>query len=330
MLSLRGFNVKTANLKITWLIYKCVLQRKCERRSVPIYRSNSWAAHKWARYLYCDADFWYNSRMKIGIYDSGLGGLLIAKAIFKKLPCYNYLYLGDTKNLPYGQKTPAEIYHLTEKAVDFLYQNGCQLIIIACNTASALALRKIQQKYLPKHWHKKRVLGVIIPTLEEADKKHRGKTLAVIGTTATVKSHIYKKELQKIDGRARIFELATPGLVPLIEKNSLQKAAKLLQLYLQPLQNKGTEALVLACTHYPLLKSTAKKFVGPKVKVISQDDIIPDKLTDYLKRHPEIESLLGREMQKEFFVTSQSRHFNTIARRLFGKSVRFELAKLGR
>ncbi len=265
--------------------------------------------------------------MKIGIFDSGLGGLTVAKALFKKLPSYDYLYLGDTKNLPYGQKTPAEIYRLTQRGVNFLFQNGCQLIIIACNTASALALRKIQQKYLPKHWPKKRVLGVIIPTLEEADKKHRGKTLGVIGTTATVKSHIYKKELKKIDSRARIFELATPGLVPLIEKNSLQKATKLLQLYLQQLQNKGIEALVLACTHYPILKASAKKYAGPKTSVISQDEIIPGKLTDYLKRHAEISSQLSKNARRDFLVTAKSKTFSSVAKRLFGRKINFRLAK---
>lgn len=265
--------------------------------------------------------------MKIGIFDSGLGGLIIAKAVFKKLPRYNYLYLGDTKNLPYGQKSAAQIYRLTEKAVNFLFKNGCQIAIIACNTASALALRKIQQKFLPKHYSQNKVLGVIIPTLEEADKKHRGKTLAVIGTTATIKSHIYKKELQKIDNRARIFELGTPGLVPLIEKNSLQKASKLLQLYLQPLQNKGIEALVLACTHYPILKASAKKYAGPKTSIISQDDIIPGKLADYLKRHREISSKLSKNSRREFLVTAKSKAFDAVAERLFGKKINFKLAK---
>ena len=266
--------------------------------------------------------------MKIGVFDSGLGGLIITKAILKKLPKYDYLYLGDTKNLPYGQKSAAQIYRLTQRGVNFLFKNGCKLVIIACNTASALALHKIQTKYLPKHWPNNRVLGVIIPTLEVADAKHRGQTLAVIGTAATIKSHIYKKELQKIDRRARIFELPTPGLVPLIEQNSLQKAAKLLQFYLEPLQNKGIEALVLACTHYPILKASAKKNIGKKTIVISQDEIIPDKLAGYLKKHREIERVIGKEKRKEFFVTSRSRHFNTIARRLFGKRIRFRLAKL--
>jgi len=186
----------------------------------------------------------YNNNMKIGIFDSGLGGLVIAKAIFKKLPGYDYVYLGDTKNLPYGNKTSIQVYKYTSDAVKYLFDNGCQLVILACNTASALALRKIQREFLPRYYPDRRVLGVVIPTLEsifpplplgegrlvrrslgegggEVIKKLT--KIGVIGTSATINSHIYKKELMKIDPRAKIIELATPKLVPLIEQNSLQK-----------------------------------------------------------------------------------------------------------
>jgi glutamate racemase len=173
--------------------------------------------------------------MKIGIFDSGLGGLVIAKSILKRLPKYDYIYLGDTKNLPYGEKTPTQIYRYTKNAVDFMFKQNCQLVIVACNTSSALALRRLQQKYLPKNYPNRRILGVVVPTLEVAYNKHRRKKIGVIGTSATINSHIYKKELSKIDKKAKIFELATPKLVPLIEKNSLQNAAKTLKLYLKTL-----------------------------------------------------------------------------------------------
>lgn len=265
--------------------------------------------------------------MKIGIFDSGLGGLVIARSVFKLLPKYNYVYLGDTKNLPYGQKSPQEIYKHTVKAVDFLFQQDCELIIIACNTASAWALRKIQQKYLPLHYPNRRVLGVIIPTLEVADAHHHRKIIGVIGTSATIKSHIYKKELVKIDKNAKIIELATPGLVPLIEQNSLQKAKKSLELYLKPLKKQGVEALVLGCTHYPLLKSFAKKALGNKVSVISQDEIIPKKVEDYLARHTAIKKNLSKHHLREFWVTSKNKNFDAMAKRLFGKKIKFYLAK---
>ena len=265
--------------------------------------------------------------MKIGIFDSGLGGLILAKAIIKKLPKYNYVYLGDTKNLPYGEKSPGQIYQHTKSAVDFLFKQNCELIIIACNTASAWALRKIQQKYLLKSYPNRRVLGVIIPTLEEADDNHRRKKIGAIGTTATIKSHIYKKELIKLDKQAKIIELATPSLVPLIEQNSLQKAKKTLQLYLKPLQKQRIEALILGCTHYPILKKACNQVVGEKVAVISQDEIIPNKLASYLNRHPEMAEKLSKNNKREFWVTSKSKNFDAVVERLFGKKIKFQLAK---
>jgi len=264
---------------------------------------------------------------KIGIFDSGLGGLVIAQAIFKLLPQYEYVYLGDTKNLPYGEKKPSKIYSYTKEAVEFLFAQNCELVIIACNTSSALALRKIQQNLLPKKYPGKRVLGVVIPTLEEADKHHSGKTLGVIATSATVKSHIYAKELKKIDSAAKVIEIATPKLVTLIEQNSLPSAKNALKLYLEPLFKKGVSTLILGCTHYPILKKLAKKTVGKNVLILSQDEIIPKKLKAYLKRHGEIEKKLLRSKFKKFFVTKMNKNFNQVAKRLFGKKINFLLAK---
>lgn len=266
--------------------------------------------------------------MKIGIFDSGLGGLVIAKSIFKKLPEYDYIYLGDTKNLPYGEKSPPQIYRYTQKAVDFLFKQNCQLIIVACNTSSALALRKIQQQYLPKKYPGRRVLGVVVPTLEVADGGHRRKKIGVIGTTATIRSHIYKKELVKIDSKAKIVELATPDLVTLIEKNSLQKAQKSVELYLKTLKKQGNiEALILGCTHYPILKKGIKGLMGKKGMVISQDEIIPPKLASYLKRHKEIEKQLSKTGKKIFEVTKLNSGYKKVAKNLFGKNLKFEVVK---
>jgi glutamate racemase len=259
--------------------------------------------------------------MKIGIFDSGLGGLVIAKSILKRLPKYDYIYLGDTKNLPYGEKTPAQIYRYTKNAVDFMFKQNCQLVIVACNTSSALALRRLQQKYLPKNYPNRRILGVVVPTLEVAYNKHRRKKIGVIGTSATINSHIYKKELSKIDKKAKIFELATPKLVPLIEKNSLQNAAKTLKLYLKTLQDKNIDALILGCTHYPLLKKEIREVIGRGVDVISQDEIIPDKLTSYLQKHSEMERALAKNSSRDFYVTKLNKNFEAVAKRLFGKKL---------
>jgi glutamate racemase len=271
--------------------------------------------------------FLKTAKGKIGIFDSGLGGLVIAKEVFKKLPEFDYLYLGDTKNLPYGNKSKQRVYNLTKAAVEFLFSQNCELVILACNTASALALRKIQKEFLAKHYRNRRVLGVVIPTLEEADKKHGGKIIGVLGTKATVSSHIYKKELLKIDKKARIFEVAAPRLVTLIEQNSLQKAQKTLRLYMKTLLEKNIEALILGCTHYPLLSKEIKKLAGERVKVISQTDFIPLKLKDYLRRHPEVVKKLSRSKKREFFVSSGNKNFSAVAKKLFGKELDFKTAE---
>jgi len=276
--------------------------------------------------------------MKIGIFDSGLGGLIIAKAIIKKLPQYNYVYLGDTKNLPYGEKSAGQIFNYTRSAVDFLFKLDCEIIIVACNTSSALALRKIQKEYLPKKYPDRRILGVVIPTLEEAAQIHlhnrsliranKRTRIGVIGTRATISSHIYKKELEKIDRHAKIYELATPKLVELIEKNALPKAKNALELYLKTLQKQGIEALILGCTHYPILKREVKGIMGKNVSIISQDEIIPAKLADYLKRHRDIEKTLSRNGKKEFLVTKMNTGFKAVAKRLFTKKIKLRFVKI--
>ena len=268
--------------------------------------------------------------MKIGIFDSGLGGLVIAKAIFKKLPAYDYIYLGDTKRLPYGNRSANEVYKFTRDAVKYLFEQDCQLVILACNTASALALRKIQQEFLPKYYPGRRVLGVIIPTLECVSRAtlDTHSTIGVIGTAATVRSHIYKKELLKIDKRAKIFEMAAPKLVTLIEQNSLQMAENAVKLYLKPLQKQGIDALVLGCTHYPILQAKIKKLVGKKIKVISQTDFLPDKLKNYLKRHPEINGKLAKNHRRLFLVTDYNHKFGEVAKRLFGRRLKFKVVSL--
>ncbi len=278
-----------------------------------------------------------NVRSKIGIFDSGLGGLIIAKAIFSKLPKYSYVYLGDTKNLPYGEKSAKQIYSYTRRAVEFLFKQDCQLVIVACNTASALALRKIQTDFQQKKYPGHRVLGVVVPTLESIFRqpsfgsqiRTNWKTkIGVIGTKATIASHIYKKELVKINRGSKIYELATPNLVPLIESNSLQKAKISLELYLRVFQKKGIESLVLGCTHYPILKTSAKRIIGKSVTVISQDEIIPAKLASYLTRHPEIAGQLSKNGERIFRVTDIKPDFQKVASRLIGKKIKLRLVKI--
>lgn len=256
--------------------------------------------------------------MNIGVFDSGLGGLIIARELVKKFPEYNFVYLGDTKRVPYGNRSEATIYEFTKAAVDHLFsKKKCGLIVVACNTASARALRKIQQDYLPKHYPNRRVLGVIIPTAEELVDASR---IGVLATAATVRSGAFPSEIKKVNKKAEVYQSPAPLLVPLIEHNALRHAKPFLEEYLKPLLKKKVDTLVLGCTHYPILKNQIKKIVGPKVQVISQADILPKKLKGYLNRHLEIEKKLSRNAKVELLVTDKTEHYESLAKLWFGKS----------
>ncbi|HEY1095810.1 MAG TPA: glutamate racemase [Alphaproteobacteria bacterium] len=261
--------------------------------------------------------------MKIGIFDSGLGGLVLTKAITNALPTYDYIYLGDTLHVPYGPRSGEAIYEFTKKAVDFLFRQDCQLIIIACNTASASALRRLQQEYLPVHYPQRRILGVVVPTLEEAlSSGHHN--LGLIATSFVVNSDIYAIELQKMDPQIKICAKATPLLVPLIENDGLDYVSAPLKDYLKPLIDQKIDGLILGCTHYPLLKPLLKNILPPHIDLISQDDFLPAKLENYLERHPEIEATLSRKSHYRFCVTDLAASYQTMANKIFGKPVKLE------
>jgi len=266
--------------------------------------------------------------MRIGFFDSGLGGLLILKSVIKKLPSYDYLYLGDTKRVPYGNRSQETIYEFTKKAVEYLFSQNCQLIILACNTASAQALRKIQQEYLPKYYPSRRVLGVIIPTVETVLENKKISRVGVLATLSTVNSKSFVKEFKKAKPNIKIFQQAAPLLVPLIENDGLKYSQPILKEYLKPLLNKKVEAIVLGCTHYPMLKNKIRKMVGRNIKVISQDELIPKKLDNYLKRHPEIEHKLRKNRQQTFAVTDLTPNFQKIAKKWFKNNICLTLVNL--
>jgi glutamate racemase len=204
-----------------------------------------------------------------------------------------------------------------------LFKKNCQLIIVACNTASAMALRKIQREYLPKRYPGRRVLGVIIPTAEAAARFNK---VGVLATASTVNSGAFSRELKKIVKTMRIWEQAAALLVPLVEDGSLKWAEPILAEYLNPLLARDVEAVILGCTHYPLLKRLARK-LAPKVKIISQDEVIPAKLADYLKRHPEIAGKLAKKGKRELYVTDLTENIKAKAKDWFGKT-RLLLVKL--
>ena len=252
--------------------------------------------------------------MKIGIFDSGLGGLIIARAIQKKMPEYDYVYYGDTKRVPYGNKSHQAVFEFTREAIDHLFhKENCALIIVACNTASARALRRIQKEYLSKNFKDRKVLGVLIPAAEEASKYKR---VGILATTGTVNSNTFPAEIKKLNKQTKAFQNPAPMLVPLIEAGEKELAKPFLVKYLKPFQNKKLDALVLGCTHYPILKKEIKKLL-PKTRIISQDEIIPSKLKDYLTHHPEIAKKLSQKRTVKFITTDTTTETNTLIKKWF-------------
>lgn len=261
--------------------------------------------------------------MKIGVFDSGLGGLSILKSIVKKMPKYSYIYLGDNARVPYGGRSSEIIYQFTKQAVDFLFKNDCQLVILACNSATANALRRLQREYLPQAYPERKILGVIKPTIEYLVEKKRSK-VGVIGTYATIESGAYIREILKVLPEAKIEQQSCPLLVPLIEENETGTVLNtLLNKYLTPLVKHPPEVLILACTHYGLIKKPiqAKLF---QTKVIDQGQLVAEKLALYLRNHKNIVSKLSRKGAVNYYVTDLNPRFEAIARLFLGKRVKIE------
>lgn len=265
--------------------------------------------------------------MKIGIFDSGLGGLVILRGVRKSLPQYDYVYFGDTRHLPYGKRSQAEIYRFTKRGVKFLFKQNCDLVVLACNTASSQALRKIQRDFLPNYYPNKRVLGVIIPTTEEIVAK-RFSSVGILATAATIKSKAYVKELKKLNKNIKIFQQAAPKLVTLIENYDKDNITPALKVYLKKLKKNKVQAVVLACTHYPLVKKEIKSQLPARTVVIGQDVIIPRKLKSYLIRHGEITKKLSRGGSCRLYVSKFSKHYINLEKKWFGTKQELKVVKI--
>jgi len=266
----------------------------------------------------------------IGVFDSGFGGLDILRGIVKKLPDYNYIYLGDTARTPYGTRSQETIYEFTKQAVDFLFKNNCELIILACNTASSEALRKIQQEYLPSHWPDKKALGVLIPAAEEAAEITRNKKIGVIATESATRSEAFIREIKKLNLKAKVFQKACSLLVPLIESGEQNsKAAELIiRDYLRPLVNKKIDTLILGCTHYGILENKICKIIGPDIRIVSETKVVPSKLSDYLNKHKEIEEKIGKNGIIHFYSTDLTDKFIILGSKFFGRTIKARKAIL--
>jgi glutamate racemase len=250
---------------------------------------------------------------KIGIFDSGLGGLIVAKAIRRAMPEYDYVYLGDTKRVPYGNRSHDTVYEFTRECLEYLFKKeNCGIVIIACNTASARALRKLQ-----KHFKNRKILGVLIPSAEEAGKFN---TIGILATQGTVASGAFPEEIKKINKKINMYQNSAPMLVPLAEAGETANALPFIKKYLEPFRNKKLDALVLGCTHYPIYKKEIKKIIGSKVKIISQDEIVPTKLKNYFMRHQEIEKKLSRKRTVKILVTDRTSTVYKLTQKWFGKT----------
>jgi len=264
----------------------------------------------------------------IGLFDSGLGGLTILNYFIKKLPQYDYVYLGDSARAPYGNKSDNLINTYTQQAVNFLFKEGCELLIIACNTASAKALRNIQQKHLPKRHSKKRVLGVVIPVAEKTaevikNSNHRCR-IGIIGTRATIASGVYEEELNKASAKEKIYKQACPLLVPLVEEGwaNRREAKMILRYYLRPLKDNKVNTLILACTHYPILYKQIKQIMGKQCRVLNSPEYVAEKLERYLLNHPEIEKKLRKNKKRIFYTTDDAEKFKSQAEKFLSEKIK--------
>ncbi|MGJ1203189.1 glutamate racemase [Sphingobacterium lactis] len=258
----------------------------------------------------------------IGIFDSGYGGLTVFQEILKKLPDYDYIYLGDNARVPYGTRSFETVYEYTKECVFKLFDLGCNLVILACNTASAKALRTIQQHDLPEG---KKVLGVIRPTSEVVDQFTKTKQVGILATQGTVNSESYLIEINKFHPDIQVFQHACPFWVPLVENNELDSegAHYFIQQDIQQLLQDAPQidSILLACTHYPLLLPIIRKYVPEHINIISQGALVADSLEDYLKRHPEVEEICSKGKQLKFFTTDDPMDFNEKAEIFFGKRI---------
>ena len=261
----------------------------------------------------------------IGVFDSGYGGLTVLKEIVNLLPAYDYIYLGDNARTPYGTRSYEVVYQFTLQAVKKLFEMGCHLVILACNTASAKALRTIQQRDLPLIDPTRRVLGVIRPSVEVIDKFTHTSTIGILGTPGTVNSNSYVMEIEKLFPHIKVYQEPCPMWVPLIENNEhLSNGADyFVKKNIDNLltKNNRIDTIVLGCTHYPLLSDKIHKFLPDGISLISQGAIVAGSLQDYLYRHPEMDRKCSKNGSRIFYTTDSTELFDKHATIFYEKNI---------
>ena len=253
----------------------------------------------------------------IGVFDSGYGGLTVLRDIKALLPQYDYLYLGDNARAPYGSRSFELVYDFTLQAVEYLFGQGCRLVIVACNTASAKALRSIQQNDLPRIDPNRRVLGVIRPTVEQVGEISRNGHIGILGTPGTIASESYNMEIAKLYPHFHAYGQPCPMWVPLVENKEYDSpgADYFVKKYIDQLMQRcaDIDTVILGCTHYPLLLPKIRQFMPQGVAVVPQGEIVAHSLADYLRRHPEIEHCCSRGGSTEYLTTESASKFEQSA-----------------
>ncbi len=264
----------------------------------------------------------------IGVFDSGFGGLTILKELLAKMPEYDFVYLGDNARNPYGPRSAEEIFLFTLEGIEELFSRGCPLVILACNTSSANALRRIQQEVLPEKYPDRRVLGILVPTIEQLEA---GSVVGILATEATVRSNAYVKEAAEKNPSAMIVQQACPNLVPLIERGaSGEELQTEVRGYVEALiaQNPKIETVLLGCTHYALIADHISQELPKGVKLLGQSAIVAEALADYLARHPEIDQRLTKGGSRTFLTTGDANEVSRLGSKFFGDPIQFENVRL--
>jgi glutamate racemase len=269
----------------------------------------------------------------IGVFDSGYGGLTVLKEMVAKLPQYDYIYLGDNARAPYGNRSFNTVYHYTLQCVKWFFEQGCPLVILACNTASAKALRTIQQHDLQMIAPDKRVLGVIRPTTEVIGRYTKSNKVGILATNGTVQSNSYVIEIEKFYPDVDVVQEACPMWVPLVENNEYNThgADFFIKKNIHQLLKKEPriDTILLACTHYPVLLKKIIEYTPMDITVLTQGEIVAVSLADYLHRHPEMEKRLSKNGSMIFYTTDTTEDFDNHAPVFFGKPVHSKHIELG-
>lgn len=269
--------------------------------------------------------------MKIGVFDSGFGGIDILKHIVAVMPEYDYVYLGDNARTPYGTKSQETLERFATEATRFLFDQNCQIILFACNTASTQALRTIQQSFIPKEYPGRNALGVIIPACEAAIDS--GKNIGVIATQSSVDSGAFERELTKLKEGIKVYQEPAPLLVTLVEtgEQDIEILDKALTRYLKPLTDNGIDTLILGCTHYGLLEEHIRRnldLLKKDIEIIHEGRVVAHRFKNYLERHPEYQLKLSKNGTVSFWATDLSKQFQELGSQYFERDIEPKKAEL--